>query len=64
MSGIYKNIRLGNGLSWFSQDLVADFGFGADVDLPSDPITTGTSQNYMLLLHNNELLKTSQWLYT
>jgi len=39
MSQTYKNIRLGTGLSRFSQDLVAGFGFGAEVDLPSDPIT-------------------------
>jgi len=42
MSGIYKNIRLGIGLSRFSQDLVAGFEFGADVDLPSAPTEIGT----------------------
>ena len=36
------------------------FEFGADVDLPSDPIKIGTSQNYMLLLHNNQLLTTEE----
>jgi hypothetical protein len=39
---------------------VAGSGFGADVDLPSDPITIGNSQNYMLLLHNNQLLTTEE----
>jgi hypothetical protein len=42
MSRIYKNIRLGTGMSGFSQDLVASFGFGADVVQPSDHITIGT----------------------
>jgi hypothetical protein len=44
----------------FSQDLVACFGFGTEEDLTSDPITIGTSQNYMLLLHNNQLLTTKE----
>jgi len=35
---------------------VAGFGFGADVDLLSDPLTIGTSLNYMFLLHNSQLL--------
>ena len=52
MSWTYKNISLGTSLSSFIQDLVAGLGFGADVDLPSDPVTTGTSQFYILLLHN------------
>jgi hypothetical protein len=56
MSWAYKNISLGTGLSRFSQDVVAGFGFGADVDLPSNPFTIGTSQNYMPLLHNNQPL--------
>ena len=60
MSWTYKNIRLGNGPSKFSQDLVRGFGFGADVDVHSDPLTTGTSQNYMLLLNNNQLLSTKE----
>ena len=45
MSLTYKNIKLGNGLSRFSQDLVTGFGFSAAVGLPSNPITTGTSMN-------------------
>jgi hypothetical protein len=67
MSWIHKNIRLGTGLSNFTQDLVVGFGFAADVDIPCDPITTGTSQKLMLLLHNNQLLNTEevrQWLHT
>jgi hypothetical protein len=54
-------------MSRFIQDLVARFGFGADVDLPSDPTTIGTLQICMLLLHNNQLLTTEevrQWLHT
>ena len=46
---------------------MAGFGFGVDVDLTSDHITIGTSQNYTLLLHNNQLLtaeEVGQWLYT
>jgi len=34
---------------------VAVVGFGADVDLPSDPLRIGTSQKDMPLLHNNQL---------
>jgi hypothetical protein len=60
VSWTYKNIRLGTGLSRFSQDLVAGVGFGADVDLPSDPLTIGTSQKDMPLLHNNQLLITEE----
>ena len=60
MSWTYKNISLGTSLSSFSQDLVASLGFGADVDLPSDPVTNGTSQFYILLLHNNQLLTTEK----
>lgn len=45
MSWMYKNIRLGTGLSNFSQDLVTDFGFSAAVGQLSNPITPGTSQN-------------------
>ena len=58
---------MGTRLSSFSQELVAGFGFGADVDLTSDPITIGNSQNYTLLLYNNQLLtaeEVGQWLYT
>jgi len=39
---------------------MAGFGFGADVDLISDPVIIPTSQNYMLLLHNNQLLTTEE----
>jgi hypothetical protein len=38
MSRTYKNIRLGTGLSNFTQDLVVGFGFAADVDVACDPI--------------------------
>jgi len=39
---------------------MAGFGFIADVDLLSDPIIIATSQNYILLLHNNQLLTTEE----
>jgi hypothetical protein len=39
---------------------VAGVGFGADVDLPADPLTIGTSQKDIPLLHNDQLLITEE----